>query len=267
MITTIEIDTIEQALGILSEQEYDAQIKRFRSPYFSRGEPDAAFRLKTTLSRNCKSHARELEPALLRNFTKYAVNEDPTIEDSVWRQMIVGRHHGLPTRTLDWSHSPLIALHFTTTGESPKNISLHDSVIWRIDMDEVHSLLPQKYRDALNANDTYVFDLDMLSGIAPTLEEYDRDMGSSSMVFVEPPSIDQRIINQYSFFGVVPGGMQDIESFLQERTSGTVRYIIKKEIRWRIREMLDQLNVNERMVYPGLDGLSSWLARHYYVSE
>ena len=28
-----------------------------------------------------------------------------------------------------------------------------------------------------------------------------------------------------------------------------------------------QLNISERTVYPGLDGLSAWLARHYYVKE
>ena len=38
-----------------------------------------------------------------------------------------------------------------------------------------------------------------------------------------------------------------------------------KEIRWQIRDMLDQCNVNERTIYPGLDGLASWIKRHYYV--
>ena len=58
-----------------------------------------------------------------------------------------------------------------------------------------------------------------------------------------------------------------VEKFLAENTKNTVKYIIKKELRWRIRDMLDQLNINERTVYPGLDGLSRWLARHYFVRE
>ena len=61
--------------------------------------------------------------------------------------------------------------------------------------------------------------------------------------------------------------MHDIESFLNQYTDNTVRYIIKKEIRWQARDLLDQLNISERMVYPGLDGLSKWLERHYYVKK
>ena len=77
----------------------------------------------------------------------------------------------------------------------------------------------------------------------------------------------QRIINQYSFFSVVPSGIDCVDDFLREHTTNTVRFIIKKELRWDARDLLDQYNVNERMVYPGLDGLTKWLARHYYVKR
>ena len=59
--------------------------------------------------------------------------------------------------------------------------------------------------------------------------------------------------------------MEDVDEFLKTRTDKTVRFVIKKEIRWQIRDLLDQLNMSERIVYPGLDGLSRWLARHFYV--
>ena len=74
-------------------------------------------------------------------------------------------------------------------------------------------------------------------------------------------------MNQYSFFSVIPSDMNDIESFLDENTSKTVKYVIDKSIRWRVRDMLDQLNISERIMYPGLEGLSRWIGRHYFVKR
>lgn len=55
-----------------------------------------------------------------------------------------------------------------------------------------------------------------------------------------------------------------MEDYLAD-TENTVKYIIDKSLRWDLRDVLDQLNMNERMIYPGLDGIAKWLARHYYV--
>ena len=60
--------------------------------------------------------------------------------------------------------------------------------------------------------------------------------------------------------------MESIEDYLDKRTE-TVKYIIRKEIRWQVRDLLDQFNISERILYPGLDGLSRSLARHYFVRK
>ena len=158
-----------------------------------------------------------------------------------------------------------MGLHFATSGEDLTCMEQHDSILWKIDIEEMNGLLPDKYRETLSEEKAYLFTVDMLQHLVNDLEQYDADMDKDAMVLLEPPSIDQRIINQYSYFSVIPAQINDIEQFLNDRTNHTVKYIIDKNLRWRIRDMLDQMNINERVVYPGLDGLSAWLKRHYYV--
>ena len=261
----VRVSDLSSLLPLISEQDYRPDLDRYRCWYIYRGMSDVSFPLQTSLRRNCKDKMRLLEGAILKNFTKYAAREDPSIERSVWRQMILGQHHGLPTRLLDWSHSSLIGLHFAVTEADMDEMEAHDSVVWRIDMTELHTLLPEKYKRVLRDNRTNIFSVDMLTSVAPSPEVYDQDMGSSAMVVIEPPSIDPHIINQYSFFSVLPSDMEDMESFLEDNTSRTVKYVIDRKLRWRVRDMLDQQNISERIVYPGLDGLSRWIGRHYYV--
>ena len=265
MIREVRISTVEDLMPLLSEQEYRPELGRNRSGYLYRGMPDASYRMVTSLSRCCKQLQKTLEPAILNNFAKYALRDDPTVTQSVWHQMITGQHNGLPTRLLDWTHSALVALHFAMTEENLAEMEARDCTVWRIDMNEQINHLPEKYRLAVGREQTTLFSVEMLSRLASSLEEYDTDMGDRSMVIIEPPSTNNRIIMQYSFFAVIPTDMTDIEGFLDAHTRNTVKYVIDRKLRWRVRDMLDSLNISERLLYPGLEGLSKWIARHYYV--
>ncbi|MCR5419709.1 MAG: FRG domain-containing protein [Lachnospiraceae bacterium] len=266
MIKEIHIDTLEELLPLITEQEYRPDLDRNRSSYIYRGVCDASYKMNTSLGRNCKELQKQLEPAILENFAKYAINDEPSIGSSVWRQMILGQHYGLPTRLLDWTQSALVGLNFATSEENLSKMDKHDCAVWRIDMSEMVDHLPERYRAAVNAKHSTIFTVELLKELTGnSLNKYDEDMGDSSMVIIEPPSLNQRIINQHSFFSVVPMGIDNIEKYLDENTLNTVKYIIDKRLRWRVRDMLDQLNMSERIVYPGLEGLSKWIARHYFV--
>ncbi len=267
MITIKEINTIEELLSVFFDAKYDDKIGRYRSSCLYRGLPNEGYSLVTSLNRNCKQKQMELEKSILRNFTKYAAIEDPRLNESIWRQLIIGQHHGLPTRLLDWTYSPLMALHFATSGEDMVYMDQHNCVIWEIDIDEVNSMLPYDYQSELEKEKAYLFTVEMLSRLVDSLDKYDNDMKDQSLVLIEPPSIDQRIINQYSYFSIIPSGINNIESFLESNTFKTTKYLIEKKLKWRIRDILDQMNINERIAYPGLDGLTMWIKRHYYVKE
>lgn len=265
MIHQITIQSINELLELISDQTYDPDIERNRSYVLYRGVTDADFPMETSLKRNCKQKQSVIESSILRNFSKYAASETPMLNTSIWSQMALGQHHGLPTRLLDWTYSPLIALHFATSEDNLADLDTHDAAIWQIDISELNRLLPLSYQAMLEKEKASLFTIDMLDALAQSTEIYDRDMENRSMVLLEPPSIDQRIINQYAYFSIIPMKIGSIEDFLNECTQNTIRYILPKELKWRIRDMLDQMNVNERITHPGLDGLSAWLKRHYYV--
>ncbi len=94
----------------------------------------------------------------------------------------------------------------------PQAIYLEDNA--PIDARELNTKLPKKYKNALDKKRTYMFSLKLLSEVTDSIEKYDRDMASKSLVTIEPPSIDQRIVNQYSFFTVHPSGINDFVKYL-----------------------------------------------------
>lgn len=264
MISEVRIKTIEELQALVFERKEDTAIQRLRNTFFYRGMNRVEYNLVTSLQRNCGDKAEKLEPFLLSNFAKYVSIIDPSVEESEWKAMIVGQHHGLPTRLLDWTISIPMAIHFALSESSLSDMDKHDCAVWRIDASEINAYLPDKYKQKMR---TAIFSIRELESVARGIAEYDRDMSDKAFITLEPPSIDQRIVNQYSFFTVLPTGISNLNDYLDKKTKNTVKYIIDKSIRWDIRDILDQWNINERTVYPGIDGLATWLARYYYVKR
>lgn len=109
-----------------------------------------------------------------------------------------------------------------------------------------------------------------LARIAFTLEEFDRFTdtdGQSVPLFFEPPSLDERIVNQAAIFSTMSGSASRLDEWLGRHPGMYRKVIIPAKLKWRIRDHLDQANVNERVLFPGLDGLSLWLRRYYGPRE
>jgi hypothetical protein len=242
----------------LFEDSWNPELGRFRSRYAFRGLSDARYRLKTTLIRLHGKYAG-LERHILRNFRKYA-HRDVVESDSIWHWLSVAQHYGLPTRLLDWTYSPFIALHFATA-----NIEKFDTdgVIWAVNYVKAHLELPERLREKLELEGANVFTVGMLSESVKSLIELAELCKNDFVVFFEPPSIDDRIVNQFALFSVMSGPTDVLCRWLKKHPDIWRKIIIPAALKWEIRDKLDQANVTERVLFPGLDGLSRWLKRQY----
>lgn len=240
---------------------FNDRLQRYKSRYAFRGVSDAAYKLDTSLSR-LGGDPEKLEPHLLRQFRKYAHEHKP-LENTDWYWLSVGQHFGLPTRLLDWSYSPLIALHFATANISKFD---RDGAIYRVNYKRAHAGLPRLIKAYIEEENTWILTIDLLERAVAKglsgLDELGRKHGPFA-IFFEPPSLDARIVNQFAYFSMLPSAKFSMDDWLTANPDMWDKIVVPRALKWEVRDKLDQSNINERILFPGLTGLAEWLARYY----
>lgn len=144
----------------------------------------------------------------------------------------LAQHHGLPTKFLDWSTNPLIALFFAI---EDYNKSAKNCYVWCYGLPSTNNCLPTSTR----------IDRKLL------LEK------ENSIIF--PTHISPRITNQSACFTVheLPNGKEKFIPFNKSVVPGIFElFIITKKNRKNILDQLYDLGYHHGLVYPGLDGIS-----------
>lgn len=242
-----------------------------RSPYVFRGMDSASWDLATSfqrLSKTTRTNSGVVEHSMLRTFRKYA-NAGAFDRQSEWYVLAVAQHNGLPTRCLDWTTSPLVAAHFACGDEQYKNA---DGAIWC-----VHAGLLREINQTNNPSVAdlrgiaWVYDTRLLESSFAGLRELDASLTDGELLLLwEPPSLDQRIANQGGLLSIMNSSAGSQDGFLARHASAypdvVLRIIISARMKAEARDMLDQSNISERALFPGLPGLCSWLKRYYGAS-
>jgi len=96
-----------------------------------------------------------------------------------------------------------------------------------------------------------------------SLRQFDALRRDPFVVFLEPPAVDRRILNQFALFSLMSSPTARMDGWLRGHPDLCRRVRVPASLKWEIRDKLDQANVNERILFPGLDGLSRWLTRYY----
>ena len=202
MSNPIEINSVTDLLTIISE-ELDENAK-----YCYRGQSDREWELIPAIFRGFEKEARdkrgqkideleESERDIYSSLANRFMNFIPNVSGnkSAWEVLIYAQHHGIPTRLLDWSSNPLVALYFATCDNEDK-----DGRIWaaKLSKDEPISI-------KILEGEEFSFLIPLLD--RPEVDARIRNRQSKPKkevgnIFFQPPEIDARIRSQSSLFSV-----------------------------------------------------------------
>jgi hypothetical protein len=256
----------------------DPATGRHRDAAIYRGVGDARWPMLTSLDRlggtDPPHTKRELEEHVLRNFARYSrpyLGGPGGAVRSDWELLAAAQHHGVPTRLLDWTYSPLVAAHFATLARRGDASAQGggaegtDRVIFRLDWLPVHRHfgLPQR---ALVADDLEA--IGGGAGGAPFTPRALAALGDATPPFAcvfEPPTLDARIAAQAAALTIASTAACGFDAFLARHglAGCLTRFVIPAGAVARVRDQLDLASFDERRLFPDLDGVAARLRRYY----
>jgi len=207
-----------------------------------RGHANTAWELVPSIARSTSDRSAEL--TTIKRFKQNAAPYLPQRPLDDWEWIFLMQHHRAPTRLLDWSESPIVALYFALC--EPLQ-DAHDAAIWCLDPIALNKL----------AGHIRGFDLDILAfGIDKSLDDYLPDHVNERLSKLNPiaaigPRNSARMVAQSGAFTVMHAEPLPIESLANRQHIW--RILVPADAKLRLREELKIMGISEHSLFPDLD--------------
>ena len=229
-----------------------------RTPIWFRGSTNRNHSLVPSLGRAPFTLGHE--SALINAFKQNAIQFVQDRPQSEWEWLFLARHHGVPTRLLDWSESPLIGLYFAINSiDDPAKNDSRDGALWL--------LLPAELNGYAGITSTNRLALPIFEDNNQNLRNYlPSVMASETGTRLTPAAgvairHSKRMQAQFSTFTVTHRDQTPLESLGDQRHIG--RYIVPANAKARIRRQLISLRIDQLSVFPELDNVARLARRPY----
>jgi hypothetical protein len=272
----------DQTFGefVLTEQaaswdEFHGWLSELHGVWCFRGQREAAWWLDTSLDRAVKREwssadskgyyhlDRDIEQAgLLARFRQQAhlYLRHPPSDDDLGSWFALMQHHGVPTRLLDWTASPYVAMYFALEQESERTEKL--SAIWAINLEWLERIERESFQIELETSN-----LADANGRLEYLNRLLRHKEKPVIVRIDPAKNNERIAAQQgvllcnlyhqAMFNLILNGMIIHDESLE------VPVLRKIEIEGKHRiaflKTLREMNIHRASLFPGLDGFGQSL--------
>jgi hypothetical protein len=280
--SSIVVDSVDELFAEFG------RLGRLNSQFsYYRGHTDATHKICSTIERFEDAKYRSKEKLLIRQFKKIACNylTPQQIPANTFGWLTLMQHYGVPTRLMDVTTSPYVALYFAVNEwRKPLDAalwvfnpsSLHDACISRLYKSEFSLPLDRSYGfhqpDFVREN---YFQEAFLSGKFKVA------------MILEPEVSEKRLFHQQGAFLVASSGEWSTEEVLvdillddsymepekaritreQSVDWSIVKVIIPSELKKEIRRRLEDMNVHAATLFPDLAGAARYVKEYVDIQD
>jgi hypothetical protein len=226
-------------------------------PWF-RGQTNASWDLEPNIFRyDLLACEDELRAEFQRRAPQYMTESAPA---DFWGWYILMQHYGAPTRLLDWTDSPLVALFFALNSGSILPDDSENAAVWMLDPWWLNRIV-------LGEESVLLADFpDAEKYLAEPYENTD-EKGNTRVkpefpVAIDPPFLARRVAVQRSHFTIFGRFRDGLKQLAKRKNAHLIKLVIPKQAAPRMRADLLTLGITDTTIYPDLRGLSEELTRY-----